>query len=120
MRIFEVTISKQESFTIAAESREALEDALENGARDFDDWLSSSEWEWDCHDPLREAKSLRASEAYPDKPTVPDMALTESGDILSWFDHDGEVLMEAIERTILEHKRRVWQEHNQMKLPGIQ
>ena len=114
MRIFDVNVSREMYVQIAAESETELEEALLSA--DFDDW-SPPGWDWTVQDTLKRVKTDNDLERYPDRPDLPDIWVG-SGKCLSLSDYDGD-LMAAIEQTILEHKRKVYQALHQMTLPGI-
>ena len=117
MRIFDVTINREENWQIAANSEDELDEALENARHELDDWCGSP-WEWHISDPLRRIQTVAQSKKYPDKPAVPDMAVMENGEIVNWFDVE-EDLMAVIEQHILRVKREIWQRENQLILPGV-
>jgi len=83
-RIFSVTFTKEFEVTIVAESADEIEAALEKEHNsEFDDWTSSSDWEWNVVDPyghIKKAKNL------PSAFTEPDMGVT-GGEALNIYDY---------------------------------
>ena len=119
MRIYNVVISRELDCTIAAESEEALDLALNDYSYEFEDW-GDSQWVWTIHDPLTRVKSSRHFSYVDDEPNQPDMALLD-GEILNMCDaiSRDKDLMDKVSEVIRAHKRKIAQDENQAKLPGI-
>jgi hypothetical protein len=120
MRIFHVTISREFDCTIAAESEENLDSALQEYSYEFEDW-SDAKWMWVIHDPLEKVRTSKHFSLVDDEPHGPDMAVLDE-EILCLndaTDRDNE-LMEKIRETIRQHKRKIAQNELQEKLPGIE
>jgi len=120
MRIFHVTISREFDCTIAAESEENLDSALQEYSYEFEDW-SDRPWTWVIRDPFDRVRSSKQFRLIGDEPEQPDMALIQE-DILCFSDAEDrdEELMGKIRETIRAHKRKITQDELQEKLPGIE
>lgn len=119
MRVFRVTLTRETTFTVAAESHKELEAALELARYDFDDW-NLPDWEWASSDPLASIKKPADLKWLPKKQAWPDMGVTD-GEVVSFGDlPDPEATMSQIEETVLELARKIEMADKQVKLPGVE
>lgn len=118
MRVFHVTFTREFEMSIAAESAEALHEALRRGG-DWEIDEMAPPWEWAATDPLQRVRSEADCKTFPDRPIVP--AAVVVGDraakqLVSPHEFDGDLEAE-LEQTIRQHKARIYEEAHQMKLP---
>ena len=118
MRIYEVTLTRTMTCTIAAENEVELEAALEDAQYDFDDW-NPPDWAWTVFDPLKALKKPEDLDRLPKVQKKPDMGVDDRGEILAFSDLDEAAVMEEIEATVREVKLKVGMSDRQGMLPGI-
>lgn len=113
-RIFQVTVRKEASFTIVANSQEELDAALK--ASEIDDW-SIDQWEWDIHDPLQRIKTVDDLDRVKDNPKAPQMGVVK-GEVFDLSDVKAEIpdIEEQITAEIKALKYRITTADRQVKL----
>jgi hypothetical protein len=85
-RIFHVTFTREFDATIAADSLEELEEALNSQRREFDDWTDSSDWDFNISDPYQ---GIKNADQIPRSFKEPDMGVVD-GECQSIVDYEAE------------------------------